>query len=241
MSMNDNIEHVLSEYNNAGGLLGPSHTGMLASYLTGKSQQEQAAIIQRLGRSLPNSIGSRAEFEKHFRELPEGIRDDLVKGSLRLADFNIRGVKRVTSKTIKLFETSDAKVQGGTSIAQGKLPKGMVLLVSAIQLLAGTSSDLTEDKVKAIDYRSLKNFPAIANGEFSLKANKRQIVPEGKSNRCFVTDGNTTTNLGVFKLHNPRLIRDEELIEFVVELGTMDGLDANLHLNVELIGTITTP
>ncbi|MCU0435925.1 MAG: hypothetical protein MUC87_20880 [Bacteroidia bacterium] len=238
--MTENFDNVFNEYGNAGALFGPSDN-LLSNYLKNKSQSEQAEIMKRMNQTSHQSFGSRAEFEKHFSLLPENIREELIKGNLRLADFNIRAVKRITSKTVKLFETSDTKVTGGTSIPNGKLQKGMVLLVSSIQLLAGTSADLTEEKVKAIDFRSIKNFPAIANGEFSLKANKRQIVPEGKSNRCFVTDGNSTTNLGVYKLHNPRLIRDEELIEFVVELGTMDGLDANCHLNLELIGTITTP
>jgi hypothetical protein len=241
--MNENWEHVLSEYNNAGELLGidAGLGGGFLSYLSGMNPLQKAQVVARVAKSLPPSIGSRAEFEKHFKELPEGIKEDLVKGSIRLADFNIRGVKRVTSKTVKLFETSDSKVTGGTSIAQGKLPKGMVLLVSSITMLAGASADLTEDKIKAIDYGSIKAVPAIANGEFYLKANKRQIIPEGKSNRVFVTDNNQMVNLGFWKLHNPRMIRDEELIEFVVELGTLDGVAANAHIMVELNGTITTP
>lgn len=241
--MNDNWEHVLSEYNNAGELLGidAGLGGGFLSYLSGMNPLQKAQVVARVAKSLPPSIGSRAEFEKHFKELPEGIKEDLVKGSIRLADFNIRGVKHVTSKTVKLFETSDSKVTGGTSIAQGKLPKGMVLLVSSIVMLVGSSADLTDDKVKAIDYASIKTVPAIANGEFYLKANKRQIIPEGKSNRVFVTDNNQLVNLGFWKLHNPRMIRDEELIEFVVELGTLEGVAANAHIMVELNGTITTP
>jgi len=241
--MNENWEHVLSEYNNAGELLGidAGLGGGFLNYLSGMNPLQKAQVVARVAKSLPPSIGSRAEFEKHFKELPEGIKEDLVKGSIRLADYNIRGVKRVTSKTVKLFETSDSKVTGGTSIAQGKLPKGMVLLVSSITMLVGTSADLTEDKIKAIDFDSIKTVPAIANGEFYLKANKRQIIPEGKSNRVFVTNNNQMVNLGFWKLHNPRMIRDEELIEFVVELGTLDGVAANAHIMVELNGTITTP
>lgn len=241
--MNENWEHVLSEYNNAGELLGidAGLGGGFLSYLSGMNPLQKAQVVARVAKSLPPSIGSRAEFEKHFKELPDGIKEELVGGKLRLADFNVRGVKRVTSKTVKLFETSDAKVTGGTSIAQGKLPKGMVLLVSSITMLTGVSDDLTEDKIKAINYGSIKAVPAIANGEFYLKANKRQIIPEGKSNRVFVTDNNYMGNLGYWKLHNPRMIRDEELIEFVVELGTLDGVAANAHIMVELNGTITTP
>lgn len=241
--MDNNWENVLTEYNNAGELLGidAGLGGGFLSYLSGLNPIQKAQAVARVSKSLPPSIGSRAEFEKHFKELPDEIKGKLVAGDLRLADYNIRAVKRITSKTVKLFDTSDSKVTGATSIAQAKLNKGMVLLVSSITLLAGVATDLTDDKVLAIDFKSLSEVPALANGEFYFKANKKQIIPEGKSNRIFVTDNNHNINLGTFKLHNPRMIRDEELIEFVVELGTLDGVAANAHLMVELNGTVTTP
>lgn len=241
--MNENMEYVLSEYNNAGGLLGADVAlgGGFLHYLSGLNPVQKAEAIARVSKNLPPSIGSRAEFEKFFKELPDDIKDKLIKGELRLADYSIRSIKQVTSKTIKMFETQDQKETGILSIAQAKLPKGSVLVVSTIAMLAGVPSALEADKIKAIDFGTISGYPAIANGEFSLKANKKQIIPEGHPNRKFVTNGNSTVNLGYFKLHNPRMIRDEEQIEFVVELGTMDGLDSKTHLHVELIGTITTP
>jgi hypothetical protein len=241
--MDDNVEYVLNEYNNAGELLGVDSAlgGGFLSYLSGMNPVQKAQAIARVTKGLPPSIGSRAEFEKFFKELPDGIREPLIKGDLRLADYSIRSIKQVTSKTIKMFETQDQKETGVLSIAQAKLPKGMVMVVSAISLLAGVPTDLTAENLKAIDFESIKAMPAIANSEFSLKANKKQIVPEGRPTRVFITDNNHNVNLGYWKLHNPRLIRDEELIEFVIELGTMQGLDAKTHIQVELIGTITTP
>jgi hypothetical protein len=239
----ENWEYVLSEYNNAGELLGVDTAlgGGFLSSLSGMNPMQKAQVISRVTKSLPPSIGSRAEFEKFFRELPDEIREKLIKGDLRLADYSIRAIKQITSKTVKLFETQDQKETGILSIAQAKLPKGSVLVVSAISMLAGVPSALEADKIKATDFASIKGFPAIANAEFSLKANKKQIVPEGRPTRCFVTDNNQTIGIGITKLHNPRLIRDEEQIEFVIELGTMDGLDAKTHVQVELLGTITTP
>lgn len=239
----ENWEYVLSEYNNAGELLGIDSAlgGGFLSSLAGMNPMQKAQVISRVTKSLPPSIGSRAEFEKFFRELPDEIKEKLIKGDLRLADYTIRAIKQITSKTVKMFETQDQKETGILSIAQAKLPKGSVLVVSAISMLAGVPALLEPDKIKAIDFASIKGFPAIANAEFSLKANKKQIVPEGRPTRCFVTDNNQTIGLGITKLHNPRLIRDEEQIEFVIELGTMDGLDAKTHVQVELIGTITTP
>jgi len=59
--------------------------------------------------------------------------------------------------------------------------------------------------------------------------------------RKFLTDNDHNSPIGYFKLDNPRLIKDDELIEFVVELGTSLGVDANTVLYVGLDGTGTTP
>ena len=92
----------------------------------------------------------------------------------------------------------------------------------------------------ASKFLALENFPAIANGEFSLKANKKIIVPE-TSVAAFKTENIHSVPLGYYKLANPRLIQDDILVEFTVELGTMDGLDPKTQLYVGLHGTITTP
>ena len=74
-----------------------------------------------------------------------------------------------------------------------------------------------------------------------MKANRKQIIPENQAVRRFITDNDMTVPLGYYKLDNPRLIRDEELIEFTVELGTQMNIPANQWLYVGLDGTGTTP
>ena len=81
---------------------------------------------------------------------------------------------------------------------------------------------------------------AIANGEFSLKSNKKQIVPE-TGNYVFKTSNMHNIPIGYYKLANPRIIVDDILIELTIELGTMDGLDPKTHIFAGLHGTITTP
>jgi hypothetical protein len=178
--------------------------------------------------------------EKHFAELPPHIKNGLAKGELRLADTIIYSVKTATSKTIKMFETQDDKEIGLRNISNAKLPKNQCLLVSGILLLAGNSTDLTKDKIMSTAFDKLESFPSIANGEFSLKANKKQIVPE-TSNAVFKTNNMNMVPLGYYKLANPRLIQDDILIELTIELGTMEGLTANTQVFVGLHGTITTP
>jgi hypothetical protein len=178
--------------------------------------------------------------EKHFAELPQHIKDGLVRGELRLADNILYSIKPVTSKTIKLFETQDDKEIGISNISNAKLPKNQAFLVSGIFLLAGTSADATKEKIMSTAFKQIEDIPSIANGEFNLKSNKKQIVPE-TSNIVFKTYNNNMVDLGYYKLANPRLIHDDVLLEFTVELGTTQGIPANTYIYVGLQGTITTP
>lgn len=230
------------QYNNAGALLGID--GIEGEELLGALRRMNPVARQRTINKLASppasSKGSRAEMEKHFGELPDHIKAALSKGELRLADTIVYSIKPVNSKTIKLFETQDVKEVGIRNLSNAKLPKNQALLVSGIVLLASIPVDASQDKIMSSRFIQLEDFPAIANGEFSLKANKKIIVPETSVN-AFKTQNHHAVPLGYYKLANPRLIQDDILIEFTVELGTMDGLDPKTQLYVGLHGTITTP
>lgn len=241
--MNDLVKQAIdSDYNNVGELMGIDEALMGDEVWGTMGAADKVRLLKKISSKPMTSRGSRAEFEKFFKEVPDAVKKSLMSGDLRLADFTIFSMKQVKSKTVKLFEPQDEREVGLRNIANGKLPKNFVFLVSGIYLLAGVAEDAADlEKVKATDFRSVTNFPAIANAEFSLKANKKQIIPEGNIVRKFITDNNHLTPLGYFKLDNPRLIKDDELIEFVIELGTMQGLDAKTFVYVGLDGTGTTP
>lgn len=232
----------IEEYNNVGalfgldGLDGEELLGALKSMNPIKRQK----AINKLATGPAPSRGSRAEMEKHFGELPQHIKDGLAKGELRLADTIIYSIKKAASKTIKMFETQDTKAIGLNSLSGAKLPKNQALLVSGIIVLAGVPADLTPDKIMAATYDKIEGYPAIATGEFNLKANKKAILPESGMH-LFRTSNNYNVPLGYYKLANPRIIQDDVLIEATIELGSMDGLAANTHIYVGLHGTITTP
>jgi hypothetical protein len=232
-----------SEFNNIGALLGMDGNDV-SNELMGALRalppiRRQIATNKLVGQGM-SSRGSRAEMEKHFRELPNHIKSQLAKGELRLADALLYSIKPVTSKTIKMFETQDDKEIGLRNISNAKLPKNQAMLVSGIVLLAGVSADATKDAIMSTTYGKLEDYPAIANGESNLKANKKIIMPE-TSNNFFKTLGLTTVPVGYYKLANPRLIHDDIQIEFTVELGTMKGIADNTQIFVGLHGTITTP
>jgi hypothetical protein len=235
----------IEEYNNVGalfpldgidGLDGDELLGALKKMNPIKRQR----MINKLASTGAPSKGSRAEMEKHFAELPAHIKEALAKGELRLADTVIYGIKKVASKTIKIFETQDTKQIGTTSVSAARLPKNQALLVSGIYVLAGVPAGVTPDQIMSATYGKIEDFPAICTGEFSLKANKKVIIPE-TSMKVFKTFGYNGVPVGYYKLANPRLIHDDILIETTIELGSMAGLDANTHLYVGLHGTITTP
>jgi hypothetical protein len=232
----------IEEYNNQGALLGidgPDGDELIGE-LRRMNPVKRQRTINKLASTGAPSRGSRAEMEKFFAELPASIKEALVKGELRLADTMVYSIKPVNSKTIKLWETQDDKEVGLRNISNAKLPKNQALLVSGIVLLAATAADGSKDKVIAADYKGLENFPALLNGEFNLKYNKKQIVPE-TSNYVFRTQSYNYVPLGYYKLANPRLIVDDVLIELTIELGSTDGIPANTYVYAGLHGTITTP
>lgn len=231
-----------SEYNNVGELFGIDAISRMAQ---SANPVQKAMVVKKVAQQgqVQASRRSRGEMEKFFKQLPPHIKEGLKKGEIRLSDYTIYSIKLINSKTIKMFEPQDGKEVGVRNISDAKLPKNTVFLVSGIYLLTGVNpapTNLTEGH-KAIKFDSVSRIPAICNGEFSLKANRKQIIPENQAVRRFATDNDTTVPLGYYKLDNPRLIRDEEIIEFTVELGTMLNIPDNQWLYVGLDGTGTTP
>jgi len=232
----------IEEYNNSGALLGidgPEQEELLGA-LKRMNPIQRMRVMNKMAGGVPSSKGSRAEMEKHFNELPQHIKDGLLKGDLRLADTIVYSRKIVNSKTVKMFETQDVKEIGLRNISNAKLPKNQALLVSGIFLLAGVPADNSSDKIIGAKYDKIEDFAAIANGEFTLKANKKIIIADC-DNTIFKTANNHNLPIGYYKLANPRMIHDDILVEATIELGSMEGLDAKTHLYIGLHGTITTP
>jgi len=232
----------IEEYNNSAALLGLDgpETEELLGALRSMNPIQRMRVMNKMAGGVPASRGSRAEMEKHFNELPQHIKQGLLKGELRLADTIIYSIKPVNSKTVKMFETQDDKEVGLRNISNAKLPKNQALLVSGIFLLATIPTDVNKDKVIGSKFDGIEDFAAIANGEFSLKSNKKIIMPE-TVNTIFKTKTMNTVPVGYYKLANPRMIHDDILVEATIDLGSMEGLDPKTHLYVGLHGTITTP
>ncbi|MBT1699477.1 hypothetical protein KK083_21445 [Fulvivirgaceae bacterium PWU4] len=232
-----------SEYTNPTELLGLNGEmdAELLGYLNALNPVARAKAVNKMVKRHIPSQGSRAEFEKFFVELPKHIKEQLLQGKLRLADHLIYTIKPVRgAKTIKMFESQDVKEVNLRNISNAKLPKNMALLVSGIYMLQGKATTLDIDDVKITEFDTIETVGALANGEFKLKANKKQLVSD-TSNRNFVTATFDMVPKGFYKLANPRLIHDDVDIEFEIELGTIKGVDPNTVIFVGLVGTATIP
>jgi hypothetical protein len=232
-----------SEYTNPTDLLGLNGEmdNELLGYLNALNPVARTKAMSKITKRHIPSQGSRAEFEKFFIELPKHIKEQLLQGKLRLADHLIYSIKPINgAKTIKMFESQDVKEVGMRNISNAKLPKNMALLVSGIYLLQGVAASTAVDDLKVATFNSIETVGAVANGEFKLKANKKQLVSD-TSNRKFITTGFDVVPKGFYKLSNPRLIQDDVDIEFEIELGTISGINANAVLYVGLEGTATIP
>jgi hypothetical protein len=231
-----------SEYTNPAELMG---FGEVEEELLGDLKRlnplARAKALQKLVKKPIPSHGSRAEFEKFFVELPKSIKEQLLQGKLRLADHLVYTIKPINgAKTIKMFESQDVKEVGLRNISNAKLPKNMAMLVSGIYMLQGEAASLGVDDVKVTKFDTIENVGALSNGEFKLKANKKQLVSD-TSNRNFVTTQFNMVPKGFYKLANPRLIHDDIDIEFEIELGTINGINPNTVIYIGLSGTATIP
>jgi hypothetical protein len=179
-----------------------------------------------------NARGSRQDFESRISLLPRDVQKGLASKSLQSVDISYYAVKDITnSKVVKMLRDDDNKSVGYTNISSAKLEKGAFFLLHAIRLTygvadQGVSNPLSVNFGQAPDY--------IRNGEFEFKANGAVLIPN-TSLEVFNTSGNARLVTGTYILDNPKLIRDQQTIEFNLEWG--NNAPQGAYLKVILIGT----
>jgi len=161
------------------------------------------------------SSRSRAEFEKRIHMLPSEIQKGLANQSLQAVDTALYVVKSITgSKVIKMFKDDDNKVVGISNISSGKLEKGNFFLLYGMQLLAGVAEGT--ETAPDVAFNVIPDY--VRNGEFEFKANGTVLVPN-TSNEVFFTEGKDIFK-GLYILDNPKVIKDQQSIEFNLEWGS---------------------
>jgi hypothetical protein len=188
--------------------------------------------MQNQSRAVSTATGSRsrAEFEKRISLLPKEIQQGLASQSLQAVDTAYYVVKTVSgSKVIKMFKDDDNKVVGTSNISSGKLEKGNYFLLYGIQLLGGVGD--SADSAGTVNYDVVPDY--VRNGEFEFKANGTVLIPN-TSCEVFQTEGKDIFK-GLFVLDNPKIIRDQQSIEFNVEWSA--NAPSNSYLKAILRGT----
>ena len=188
--------------------------------------------MQNQSRAVSTATGSRsrAEFEKRISLLPKEIQQGLASQSLQAVDTAYYVVKTISgSKVIKMFKDDDNKVVGTSNISSGKLEKGNYFLLYGIQLLGGVGD--SADSAGTVNYDLIPDY--VRNGEFEFKANGTVLIPN-TSCEVFQTEGKDIFK-GLFVLDNPKIIRDQQSIEFNVEWSA--NAPSNSYLKAILRGT----
>jgi hypothetical protein len=188
--------------------------------------------MQNQSRAASTATGSRsrAEFEKRISLLPKEIQQGLASQSLQAVDTAYYVVKTISgSKVVKMFKDDDNKVVGTSNISSGKLEKGNYFLLYGIQLLGGVGDGA--DTAGTVNYDVIPDY--VRNGEFEFKANGTVLIPN-TSCEVFQTEGKDIFK-GLFVLDNPKIIRDQQSIEFNVEWSA--NAPSNSYLKAILRGT----
>lgn len=179
-----------------------------------------------------NARGSRSDFESRITLLPKEIQKGLASKSLQSVDISYYAVKDITnSKVVKMLRDDDNKSVGYTNISSAKLEKGAFFLLHGIRLTYGVADQGATTPLN-VNFALTPDF--IRNGEFEFKANGAVLIPN-TSLEVFNTKGNNRLVEGTYILDNPKLIRDQQTIEFNLEWGT--NAPSGAYLKVILMGT----
>jgi hypothetical protein len=177
------------------------------------------------------SRGSRGELEKRLHMLPKEIQEGLARQTLQAVDAAYYVVKDISgSKVQKMLKDDDNKVVGMSNISSAKLEKGNMFLLNGLTLLAGTAGD--GETAMDVNFTVIPDY--LRNGEFEFIANGATLI-QNASNELFNTTGQVIP-VGHYNLDNPKLIKDQQTIEFNLEWGS--NAPASTFVKAILRGTV---
>jgi hypothetical protein len=220
-----------SEYN----LLGAMNENEFLQALDMAGPNEKKRMFRRMQQqsrsvSAITGKGSRAEFEKRLNLLPGDIQQGLANQTLQAVDTAYYVVRSIAgSKVVKMLKDDDNKVVGTSNISSAKLEKGNHFLLHGIQLLGGTAE--ANETMGSVNFVMIPDY--VRNGNFEFKANGTVLIPNTYC-EVFNTEGKDSFQ-GLLILDNPKMIRDQQPIEFNIEWA--DNAPANTYLKVILRGT----
>ena len=217
-------------------LLGAVSDEELLMALEGASPQAKKTFSKAIRafakqRNQAPSRGSRGELEKRLHMLPKEIQEGLARQTLQAVDAAYYVVKDISgSKVQKLLKDDDNKVVGMSNISSAKLEKGNMFLLNGLTLLAGTAGE--GETAMDVNFTVIPDY--LRNGEFEFIANGATLI-QNASTELFNTTGQVIP-VGHYRLDNPKLIKDQQTIEFNLEWGA--NAPASTFVKAILRGTV---
>jgi hypothetical protein len=217
-------------------LLGAVSDEELLMALEGATPQAKKTFSKAIrtfakNRNQAPSRGSRGELEKRLHMLPKEIQEGLARQTLQAVDAAYYVVKDISgSKVQKMLKDDDNKVVGMSNISSAKLEKGNMFLLNGLTLLAGTAGD--GETAMDVNFTVIPDY--LRNGEFEFIANGATLI-QNASNELFNTTGQVIP-VGHYNLDNPKLIKDQQTIEFNLEWGS--NAPASTFVKAILRGTV---
>lgn len=217
-------------------LLGAVSDEELLMALEGASPQAKKTFSKAIRafakqRNQAPSRGSRGELEKRLHMLPKEIQEGLARQTLQAVDAAYYVVKDISgSRVQKLLKDDDNKVVGMSNISSAKLEKGNMFLLNGLTLLAGTAGE--GETAMDVNFTVIPDY--LRNGEFEFIANGATLI-QNASTELFNTTGQVIP-VGHYRLDNPKLIKDQQTIEFNLEWGA--NAPASTFVKAILRGTV---
>lgn len=227
-------ELVSSEFN----LLGSVGADQMQLIYENASEEEKRMFLRSVQqtvrqRSSSGGKGSRGELEKRLHMLPADILVGLGRQQLQAVDAAFYVVKNISgSKVQRILKDDDTKVVGVSNLSSAKLEKGNHFLLYGISLLAGVAGP--GETAASVNFAVIPDY--LRNGEFEFMANSTSLIPNA-SCEVFNTTGQTIPT-GFYELHNPKLVRDQQAMEFNLEWGT--NAPEHTYIKAILHGTMIT-
>ncbi len=182
---------------------------------------------------------SKGDFLDIVPMLPEGYRELVNKGAVRLVDRSFYSVKALGNSTSKeLMQASDTQKDGITNVNNRKMETSQYFLLKGIRIqtanIAG-EGEITDDVMASADFTGNLD-TTVANGELEISVAGKTAYP-----RNAVSMFETTENVkGYRELDCPRLIAPQSEIVPTLHLAKAAG-GGRVVVRITLVGTAMIP
>lgn len=176
----------------------------------------------------------RKHFLSRFHEMPDKVKDGLLKGRLQLIEQKIYNTRDIAGEMVEIFKEDDDISTGIRNVAKSKLEQDKPMVLSAILLVfSGAAANAFAPAAYTDEFN---------RGEFELRYNSQDVIekmPILGSFSPIVPGYNTHKQYGLYELDHPKTILGDKKIQ--ARLYFPAALAGATSVKVILIGTSVKP